>query len=690
MRGWESLPYYQSHWKYYTHKRGRSDPDMWKTFFETYMRNEICKIPLDNIPYLEINVKKDLALFAEQNLMYALYNDPDKAIADALEGLKKAHIPTAIDTDKIASEELMSDKELIENVRLKFVNLSKFRRFKLKELSYELLNKFFAIEGVVRAVSQPKPRIVEPYYECEKCCEVVTGDVKRCPTCGSRSLRLDLEKSKMTNCQKIVIQELPENMDSGEQPTILEAYLFDDMVGVVRAGDKVVLNGILRPKQKRGKPDLDYWFEVNSVEFIQEDIRNLTITAEDERKIRELASRPDIYDLLVKSLAPSIYGNEEVKLACILALFGGVPRQRKDGTRVRGDIHVLIVGDPSLAKSQLLRALKEIAPRAILTTGYTSSGAGLTVTVVKDEDNRWTIEAGALVLADKGIALIDELEKMGKDDRKYVLEALEQQSITVAKAGINATLNSRCTVIAVANPKGGRFNKFQSLPEQIDLEPPLISRFDLIFFLMDEPNEETDEKMANHILMESDDVEPMIPPELLRKYVAYARQTVTKVKLTREAAERLKSFYLELRKMSKEEGCMAITVRQLEALVRLTQASAKVQLRDLATVEDAERAIKLFRKCMEQVAVDPETGKFDIDYAFTGTSATQRDRIAIIRKIIEELQETTKYGAPEEDIFRVAEEEYRIPRGKVEEILQKLRNNGEVMTPRYGFYKVVN
>jgi len=662
-----------------------SSPDVWREFFETYYWDEINKLAESvengNKPTLYVDVKKDLVFFREMKLMEELFNNPDKVIKDAQDGLSLVH--TIHDVD-------------LSGCKVRFKNIPSTRRFLVKQIDCSLINKFVAVEGIVRRITEIRPYVVKAVYECQNCGNVLEvhvggGRMHKSLKCQCRGkMELQIDRCTLTNIQRVEIQDLPENLDSGEPPRLLRVVLMDELAGKILPGDKVIINGIARATiDKNSSAILDVYIEANSLEYIQQDVRSLQITESDKQKIRELAKRPDIYDILVRSIAPSIKGYETVKLAIVLQLFGGVSRVNPDGTRVRGDIHILLVGDPSVAKSQILRAVKQIAPRAVLTTGYSSSGAGLTVTAVKGEDGKWTIEAGALVLADRGIALIDELEKMNKNDRRYILEALEQQTISISKAGINATLNSRCSVLAAANPKRGRFNKFEPLVEQIDIEPPLLSRFDLVFVIMDEPDERKDEELADFIL--SDNVEekkPEIPVDLLRKYVLYVRRTITDVKIDEEAKKRLKEFYKKLRSMSKEDNTIAITARQLEALRRLTEASAKARLSNVATVEDAERAISIFRKCLEQIAIDPETGKIDIDYAFTGTSATQRDRIAIIKRIIEELEEQNDKGAPEEEIFRIAGEK-GISRQKVEEILSKLKQNGEIFSPRYGYYRVV-
>ncbi len=662
-----------------------SSPEVWREFFETYYWNEINKLAESvengNKPTLYVDVRRDLAIFREMKLMEELFSNPDKVIKDAQDGLSLVH--TIHDVD-------------LTGCKVRFKNVPSTRRFLVKQVDCNVINKFVAVEGIVRRVTEIRPYVVKAVYECQTC-----GNILEVPVGGGRmykslkcdckgKMELQIDKCELTNVQRVEIQDLPENLDSGEPPRLLRVVLMDELAGKILPGDKVIINGIARATiDKKSSAILDVYIEANSLEYIQQDVRSLQITESDKQKIRELAKRPDIYDILVKSIAPSIKGYETVKLAIVLQLFGGVSRVNPDGTRVRGDIHILLVGDPSVAKSQILRAVKQIAPRAVLTTGYSSSGAGLTVTAVKGEDGKWTIEAGALVLADRGIALIDELEKMNKNDRRYILEALEQQTISISKAGINATLNSRCSVLAAANPKRGRFNKFEPLVEQIDIEPPLLSRFDLVFVIMDEPDERKDEELADFIL--SDNVEekkPEIPVDLLRKYILYVRRTIKDVKIDEEAKKRLKEFYKKLRSMSKEDNTIAITARQLEALRRLTEASAKARLSNVATVEDAERAISIFRKCLEQIAIDPETGKIDIDYAFTGTSATQRDRIAIIKRIVEELEDKHEKGAPEEEIFRIAEER-GISREKAEEILMKLKQKGEIYSPRYGYYRVV-
>jgi len=514
---------------------------------------------------------------------------------------------------------------------------------------------------------------------------------RKCSSCGSTNIRFDESKGKFLDVQRIQIQDLPENLESGEPPILLEVVLREDLVKKVCPGDKIILYGIPRLDTSKGKAILGIYIEAISFDPASHDIKGIKITSEDVEKIRRLASDPNVYDRLVKSIAPSIYGYEDIKLAIALQLFGGTPTYHADGTITRGDIHILLVGDPGLAKTTLIRAVSKLAPRAVMTVGYSSTGAGVTVSLNRDKDNRWVVEAGTLILADKGVALIDEIDKMGKEDRKHFLEAMENQTITVAKAGINMTLPARCTILAGANPKYGRFDKYAPIVEQINLEPQLLSRFDLIFTLVDEPDERKDEELAKHILEEEEEAKSAeIEPDLLRKWILYARRNITRVRLPKDVNDKLVQFYVSMRKRSKEGGPIAITPRQLEALIRLTKASARVQLRSVATVEDAERAINLFRKSMEQIAIDPETGEFDVDVVYTGMPKSKREKIEVVKKIISDLEEASmdKKGAKVDDILEECGK-YGIDTSEALEILRKLKQVGEIYEPRRNYFKLV-
>jgi replicative DNA helicase Mcm len=295
-----------------------------------------------------------------------------------------------------------------------------------------------------------------------------------------------------------------------------------------------------------------------------------------------------------------------------------------DGTTIRGDIHVLLVGDPGLAKSQLLTSVANIAPRGLFTSGSSSTAAGLTAAAVRDEfsEGAWSLEAGALVLADMGLCACDELDKMSKQDRGALHEAIEQQRVSVAKAGIVASLHSRCAFLAAANPIQGRFDPYEPIANQINMPPTLLSRFDLIFIMLDKADDETDSKLAQFVLETHKRGEAMqqsgetiaedstIPPLLLRKYIAYSRKVIPQ--MSDVALMKFKNFYTGMRQDSrKEDAAIPITVRQLESLIRLGEARARTRLSDTVTEEDADVVLKLFLYCMRSVYTDPESGHID-------------------------------------------------------------------------------
>ncbi|HET7324843.1 MAG TPA: minichromosome maintenance protein MCM, partial [Halococcus sp.] len=374
------------------------------------------------------------------------------------------------------------------------------------------------------------------------------------------------------------------------------------------------------------------------------------------------------------------------------------------------DLHMLLIGDPGTGKSVLLQYIRNIAPRSVYTSGKGSSSAGLTAAAVRDDfgdGQQWTLEAGALVLADQGIAAVDELDKMRPEDRSAMHEALEQQTISVSKAGINATLKSRCSLLGAANPKYGRFDQYESIGEQIDLEPALISRFDLIFTVTDTPDPERDADLAEHILRTNyagelhtqrteqtaanvsqsevdavtDTVAPEIEPDLLRKYIAYAQRNCFPT-MTEEAKEAISDFYVDLRAEGADDDApVPVTARKLEALVRLAEASARVRLADTVEIEDAERVIEIVRSCLRDIGVDPETGEFDADIVETGTSKTQRDRIKNVKALISEIEDEYDAGAPVEEVLDRAEET-GMERSKAEHEIEKLRRQGEVYEPQ--------
>ncbi|GAI65653.1 unnamed protein product, partial [marine sediment metagenome] len=499
-------------------------------------------------------------------------------------------------------------------------------------------------------------------------------------------------------------------------PQTIDVYVEDDLTGKVSPGNRVTVTGILRAYQRITRlmktPFFDLYFECNSLEVKETEFEEIEISNEELQEILDLGNQPDIYEKLIRSIAPTIYGYEEIKEALVLQLFGGTAKRLPDKTRLRGDIHVLLVGDPGAAKSMLLTYIAQLAPRGLYTGGKSSSAAGLTAAAVKDEfgEGRWTLEAGALVLADKGIAAVDELDKMKKEDRDALHEALEQQTISIAKAGITARLNSRCALLGAANPKYGRFDKYTPISEQINMPSTLLSRFDLIFTIMDRPNEEVDMKTAEHIMsvhyagellsqserIKKEDleaalqiIEPAIPENLLRKYIAYSKDKI-KPLLTEEAKNKFLDFYIGLRRQGyeDEDAPVPVTARQLEALIRLGEAKARTRLSNEITTEDAERVINVVTYCLKRVFVDPETGRLDADWITVGTTKTRRDRARSIREIMKELEKEYGDEVPIEEVLDLAEEE-GMEREKAEDVIEVMKRDGILFSPGSGVIKFV-
>lgn len=552
---------------------------------------------------------------------------------------------------------------------LRVRDLPKTERITSSKLRAEHLGRFIAAEGLVKKVAPVRPLMVDAAFECKACHNLVhviqdeefLEEPVQCDNCERQtSWRLIDEESRLANHQPVQIQETPEGLRAGTQPERLNVYFRDDLVKTVSPGDRVRVNGILvteaRRLGNRKKTEFEKVLEVVSVEHEERSYEEVELSAIDVERIVEL-SRRDPYQALLKSFAPDIHGHQEVKEALLMAVFSGVRTTKPDGGWKRGDIHVLLVGDPGVAKSELIFWLQHVAPRCVKTTGKGNTTAGLTASAVKsDLDGEWALEAGALVMADLGLVIVDELDKMSKDDQGAMHPAMEQQELHMNKAGISATMKTRCGVIGAANPKFGRFDPFDSIPGQINMKPALLSRFDFIFSLLDRPNREHDAGIARHMLRQREAkpdgeaaAKDIVPVELFRKYVAYARRYINPV-LSREASQRIEDYYVNLRG-SNQEG-VAVTARSNEAFARASQAVARIYLRDEVTVDDVLVALRVHEAAMKSSGCDPETGKLDADIIATGVSHSQRDRVDLAKSAIRLLSANTELASAKvEDVY---------------------------------------
>ena len=578
------------------------------------------------------------------------------------------------------------------NVRFKNVR----NNVPLRLLRSEFIGKFISVDGLVRKTDEIHPRILSAVFECRSCMRIhevqqksnIIHEPAVCTECGGRSFKLLQDESKYMDTQTVKLQEPLENLSGGDQPRQINIILEDDLVDTLTPGDKIRITGILKTVRDEKTKRFNNYIYGNYFEPLEQEFEELEISEDDEKKIIELSKDPEIYEKIISSTAPSIQGYYEVKEAIAFQLFGGSTKILEDETHMRGDMHILIVGDPGIGKSQILKYVSKLAPRGIYTSGKGTSGAGLTAAAVRDDLGGWSLEAGALVLGDKGNVCVDELDKMREEDRSAIHEALEQQTISIAKAGIMATLNSRCSVLAAANPKFGRFDRYKSIAEQIDLPSPILSRFDLIFVIEDKPNAERDHNLAGHILKIHQDrnIDYEIDPEFMRKYIAYARRNV-EPQLSEDAVKTLQKFYVTMRSGAVDDDSpVPITARQLEALVRLSEASARIRLSDTVTKEDAERAIQLQEDCMKQVGYDPDTGKVDIDKVEGRTSKSERDKINIIVELIREISAEYGGSAPKQVLLSELGDKYNISETKAEEMIQMLKNKGVIYAPTEDHY----
>ncbi len=584
------------------------------------------------------------------------------------------------------------------DLNIRFENLR--NNIPLRYLRSKYIGKFIAVDGIIRKTDEIRPRIMNATFECRSCMRLheipqrtsLISEPAICQECGGRSFRLLQEESEFMDTQTTKLQEPLENLSGGEQPRQILVVLEDDLVDELTPGDIVRITGQLKTVRDEKTKRFRNFIYGNYIEPLEQEFEELKIDPEDEKEIKKLAKDPDVFNKIINSTAPSIQGYREVKEAIALQLFGGSAKLLEDKTRIRGDIHILIVGDPGIGKSQMLKYVSKLAPRGIYTSGKGTSGVGLTAAAVRDELGGWSLEAGALVLGDRGNVCVDELDKMRPEDRSAIHEALEQQTISIAKAGIMATLNSRCSVLAAANPKYGRFDRFKPTAEQINLPSTILSRFDLIFVIEDKPDPVKDKKLASHILrIHKDTSIPFeIDPELLRKYIAYARKEMHP-KLTQEAIRVLQEFYVGMRGGvdDEEDSPVTITARQLEALVRLSEASARIRLGEEVTDYDARRAILLQQKCLKQVGYDPETGKVDIDKVEGRTPKSDRDKFRIVAQTIKRLQDEFNGKAPKQMLMDEIEDRFNMDEEKAEEIIRFLKRNGTIYEPKQGYYKVV-
>ncbi|MCA9486584.1 minichromosome maintenance protein MCM [Candidatus Woesearchaeota archaeon] len=664
-------------------------------FFEEFMHSDIKKVISSGKPALHV----DFFQLSEYDLELG-----DYVLSHPLDAFMLMEQTLA----QIAEGE----GEHIQPIRVRLSSLPESERVMIRDIRSEHLGKLVLVEGQVRRKTDVRPRLEYLEYLCTNpsCSysqdklklpqsEEKTRTLKNCPKCKSM---IELVNKILVDSQTLILEEVPEHLENqGDQPKRINILLQRDLVSPFKdsrtnPGSRVFVIGIVKeiPLQTRTGADsinYDLLIEGNFIDLSEEDYSEIVVTKEDEDAIKELSAKDDVVEILVKNTAPSIYGNNRIKEAVLLQLFGGSGAIKGDGIKTRGDIHMLLIGDPGAAKSQLLKSASKISPKSMFVSGKSATGTGLTATVVKDDLTKgWALEAGAIVLASGGLCAIDELDKMSDEDTSAMHEALEQQTISIAKANIRATLRCETTVLGAANPKFGRFDPYGDIAKQINFPPALISRFDLIFVLRDNADKKKDSLIADHILQTHRDKSKTITeitPDFLKKYIAYAKRL--KPVLSLEAIERIKNFYVSIRNAAAEndegKGSVPITARQLEAIVRLSEAYAKIKLNTVVTEEYAQKAIDMMMYCLEKIGVDPKTGAMDIDRLTTGVTASTRNMYRNVLEIIEKLE--TQVSEITLELILAEAEKMKIGKIDVNKVLDKLKNEGLIFEPRKNVFK---
>jgi replicative DNA helicase Mcm len=605
-------------------------------------------------------------------------------------------------------ERAIEEFGLVENPRIRLTNLLESQQIKVRNIRSKHLNELIVIEGIIRQASDVRPQVVNARFECPSCGTIISvlqierkfREPSRC-SCGRKG-GFKLLSKEMVDTQRLVIEESPESLSGGEQPKRINVFVKEDLVEPkmeekTTPGARIKTIGILKevpvPLATGGlSTRFELAVEANNLIPMEETFEELDINEDDEKNIIELSKDPEVFEKFAKSITPSVWGYEEIKRSLVLQLFSGVKKIHVDGQKSRGDMHILLIGDPGVAKSVTLNFMAEISPKGRYVVGKSASGAGLTASVVRDEYLKgWSLEAGAMVLANRGLVCIDELEKMDPNDRSAMHEAMEQQTITISKANVQATLRAETSVLAAANPKFGRFDPFQSVAQQIDLPPSLINRFDVIFTLRDIPDKEKDTRIASHVLREhlSKGQGMIVPRELFRKYVAYAKQRIRPV-LSEEAIREIEKFYINLRNspISSESSLrpIPISARQLEALIRMSEASAKVHLSNVVKREDAIRAIDIMKYYLMQVGYDHETQTFDIDKV-SGMSSSKRNKVFVVRDMITQLESKLGKLIPIEEIEK--ELEGKLSKEEVDDSIVELIKSSVIYEPRSGYIQKI-
>ncbi len=640
----------------------------------------------------------DLVLYPDIESVFN--SDPDKillAFSGAIKDILKERFPTY-------AEKIRHD------IRVRISNYPAQRS--LREVNAEVIGKMISVSGMVVRASEIKPLAKELIYICPEGHQTRRIQEKglefkeplKCDNgkCTHRELELNPEQSRFIDFQMVRLQELPEDLPPGQLPHYLDVTVLQDLVDNARPGDRVILTGIVRIEQEhipsmRGKSGI-YRLRIqgNNIEFLggrgnksSRSTEREEISQDEEKIIKSLGKNSDIYDRLVASFAPHIHGHDIIKESILLLIVGSTQKLLADGAKIRGDINVFLVGDPGTAKSEMLKFCARIAPRGLYTSGRGSTAAGLTAAVVRDKIGIMMLEAGAVVLGDQGLVCIDEFDKMKPEDRSALHETMEQQSVSIAKGGIVATLNARTSILAAANPMYGKYDPFKNITENVNLPVPLLTRFDLIFVVRDIPSKERDTRIARHILnlhrTSASDTKSLIDVDILTKYLTYTKRFDPI--LTPEAEEKILQYYMTMRNVE-SEGMITVTPRQLEGLVRLATARARLLMKTQVDVEDAERAIFLIQSMLQDAGVDVNTGKVDLG-VLQGRPHSEVSKMQLFMDVMKSLEGDEKRPVEDKTFVKELVKTGKFTEEEARKYIKKLQRESAIYESKPGHYNRV-
>ncbi|ADG13708.1 MCM family protein [Methanocaldococcus infernus ME] len=690
-----------------------------------FIKEELKNLPRNNI--FEFDIKKFIEKFPEACEINDIIIKKPKFAEDIIYSIfKETYI------------EIYGEDEKIEKIQIAFKNPMGCYKV-IEDISAEDVNRLVKFEGNIIKAGKVCALLKKACFVCPKCGNIKYINIHNYfelpePICNREKdgeicrekMILDYDESTYINIQELEIQQPIDLMKNPDDPPRSIKVFLENSKGIY-SGRVEVIGTVLRKKTRKNLPVFEIFVRSNYINLSESyqriEVRDIINNPEIIEILDELGRKKNIIDILSNYLIYQIKGYEIVKKAIFLQQIKGAFKFLPDGTPLRRDSHILLITDPGIGKTTMLKRISRLFPQNAYASVTTATGGGLTAIVTRESteiSDGWVVKPGVFVKANEGTACIDELT-VDKDVMKYILEAMESQTIHISKGGLNVKLPARCAVLAACNPKRGRFDRNLTVIEQIDIPAPLLSRFDLIFPLKDIPNRETDKEIAEYILkahyesakkdyqilapIEVDGI--VVDEKILKYYIIYARNCAyieenralyldnefSEVKLkmpylTNEAMKLIENYYLEMRKLGEGDNPIPITARQLEAIIRISEMHAKARLSEKVEKKDAEEAIKIIDYCLKEIAYDPESGTLDLD-KITGTPKSRRDKMDLLLDIIKEIiDERGDNLAPEAEIYERAKAK-GMDEKDIERTLEYLRKSGDIFTPRYGFYSIL-